>query len=284
MIEQKDIRRVISGMPLLSAGAARLLKLIVAPEHEMAQVIEVVRTDPVLTARLLRVANSPVIGPIAPIASIDRAVSYLGERMVMSLALAASASTVLNQTLAGYEGEGGELWRHSLFAAFSAQEIMRLAGARSEADIAFTAGLLHDIGKAVVSDFLRGTSGQAVARIEKGEIASYLAAEQEALGLDHAEAGFELAASWQLPAPLPQLIRCHHQPEQAELALQPLAYSVHLGDILAMMAGAATGSDAMQYRLHCGYTQYFDLSPDCLGEIMLAAEEEFRQAITAGGD
>jgi putative nucleotidyltransferase with HDIG domain len=250
----------------------------VNPDHEMADVVQVVKFDSVLTARLLRIANSPVFGLLTAVNSIDRAVAYLGERMVVSVALADSVSKMLNKPLKGYEGGQGVLWRHDLFAAFAAREVSRYAKTSIEGDLAYTGGLLHDIGKAIISDFLEGTAEKVTAGIDSGKNSDYLAAEQDILGLDHAEVGYELALNWQLPEPLPQLIRQHHHPRMVDEKLRPLAYAVHLGDMIAMMGGCGTGSDAMQYKLDSGYDDYFDLSADRLAGIMVAAQDEFQKA------
>jgi putative nucleotidyltransferase with HDIG domain len=274
----EKIKRAVQEAPLLSVNASRLLQTMVDPGHELLDVVQIVKLDSVLTARLLRIVNSPVFDLMNPVTSIDRAIGYLGERMVVSVAMADSVSKMLNKPLDGYEGRAGDLWRHDLFSALAAREVSRFSKIGIEGDLAYTAGLLHDIGKAIISDFLKGTTEEATSRIDKGENVDYLVAEQEIVGLDHAEVGYQLAKSWDLPEPLPQLIRYHHKPSRVEEGLRPLAYAVHLGDIVAMMGGCSTGSDAMQYQLDNNYTHYFELSADSLASIMLSAQDEFQKA------
>ncbi len=278
MTEQDKIRQAIQETPLLSPHASKLLQIVVDPDHELADVVQVVKHDSILTARLLRIVNSPVFGLLNPVSSVDRAVAYLGERMVVSVAMADSVNKLLNKPLEGYEGSKGALWRHDLFTAFAAREIAGISPGKFDADVAFTAGLLHDIGKSIISDFLQGSSKSAVEGIEKGDIPNYLAAEKELLGLDHTIVGYELAMNWNLPEPLPQLILHHHFPQEIDTDLQPLTYAVHLGDVLAMMGGYGTGSDAMQYQLASGYTEFFDFSSDSLATVMLAAQDEYLKA------
>jgi putative nucleotidyltransferase with HDIG domain len=277
-VDTDKIRRAIQGAPLLSTNASRLMQVMVAPDHTMADVVQIVKLDSVLTARLLRIVNSPVFDLLTPAKSVDRAVGYLGERIVVSVAMADSVAKMLNSPLTGYESRPGDLWRHDLFSAFAAREVAGYAKGKIDRDLAYTGGLLHDIGKAIISDFLLGTAERATTGIDRGEKNDYLAAEQEILGLDHTEVGYELARKWNLPDPLPQLIRHHHQPRAVDDDMRPLAYAVHLGDIIAMMAGYATGSDALQYQLDSSYEEYFILSCDGLGEIMLTVSEEFQQA------
>lgn len=272
------IKRAIQEAPLLSPNASQLLQITVDPEHSLVDVVKIVKFDSVLTARLLRVVNSAAFKTLYPITSIERAVAYLGERMVVGVAIADNAAKLFAKPLTGYEGEKGDLWRHDLFAAFAAREVARFAKSDLGVDLAFTGGLLHDIGKAIISDYLKGTSQEAVAGIEKGEVNDYLAAEQNELGLDHTVVGYELAQVWQLPTPLQQAILHHHDPDAADEELRPFVYAVHLGDVIAMMGGYGTGSDSMQYQLKSNYTEYFDLSADNLASIMLIAQEEFNRA------
>jgi putative nucleotidyltransferase with HDIG domain len=272
------IRRAVNEAPLLSVNASRLMQIMVDPDHELVDVVALVKLDSILTARLLRIVNSPVFGMLKAVSSVDRAVAYLGVQTVVSVALADSVSKMMNQQLKGYESRQGDLWRHDLFTALAARQVSHFAKDSIDGDLAYTGGLLHDIGKAIISGFLEGTADKATEGIDSGKSADYLAAEQEVLGLDHAEVGYELALAWQLPDPLPQLIRHHHRPGMVDEKYRSAAYAVHLGDIVAMMSGCGTGSDSMQYKLDNGYNDYFVLSSDQLASVMVLAQDEFQKA------
>jgi len=273
-----SMRKAIDEVPLLSPSASQLLQVNADPHCELEDVIAIVRYDAALTARVLKVVNSAAFGLVHPVESVDRAVSFLGGWMVVSIAVADSAARLFQKPLTGYEGERESLWRHDLFAAFAAREMARHGRTPVPAQTAFTAGLLHDIGKAIVSDFLRGTSGRVLNDISEGKMSDYLAAERQLLGAHHAEVGFELARSWGFPEVLQQAILLHHQPELADAEIRPLVYAVHLGDIVAMMGGCGTGSDSMQHHLATGYADCFDLCPQALEQVMLVAQMEFTKA------
>lgn len=275
--QKESIKKAILETPLLSPSTARLLELIAQPEYELDDVIRIVKHDAPLTARLLKVVNSAGMGLMQPIASLDRAVSYLGCRLVVSLALSQSTGDLFERPLAGYESGHGDLWRHDLFCAMASRAVARHSRSQVGPDLAFTCGLLHDIGKVVLSAFLLGTPGQAVTAISQGQCASYLQAESQRLGLDHAQVGFELARYWQLPEMLQQAIRHHHHPAAAAAAHRPMVYAVHLGDMLAMMGGQGTGSDSLLYPLDQGYTDFFELSNQDLACILLDVSDEFRK-------
>ncbi len=272
------IRNVIDNTPLLSPSAARLLQVNADPESGVDDIIAIVRHDAALTARVLRVVNSAAFGLVHPVDTVARAVSYLGGWMVVSIAIGDSAGRLFQRPLDGYEGERGSLWRHDLFCAFAAREVALFARQPLSPETAFTAGLLHDIGKAVVSDFLKGTATPALTEIGEGRAADYLAAERQILGVDHAEIGCELARAWGLPEPLQKTILHHHQPQAAEEAIRPLVFAVHLGDMIAMMGGYGTGSDSLQYQLAPEYAEFFQLSPESLEQTLLAAQRLFTKA------
>lgn len=275
--QHAEIARAIQAAPLLSPIANQLLQVTARADHEMKEIIDLVKCDSLLTARLLRVVNSAAMGLVHQISSVDHAVSYLGERLVVGIAIAECTNEFFGKPLEGYEGESGQLWRHELFTAIASRAVARHARAPLPADLAFTAGLLHDIGKAILSEFLRGTSNELVADITQGNTTDYLTGEQERVGLDHSEVGFELSQHWKLPESLRQVIRHHHHPDAADIALRPLVYAVHLGDILAMMGGHGTGSDSMKYHLQQGYTDHFTISKDELALLLLECNEEFRK-------
>ncbi len=276
---QQEIRKI----SLLSPNTTRLMGINADPDHSLKDVIDLVKFDVTLTARILRIVNSAAFCPLVPITSIDRAVAHLGEKMVVGIAIAEGCRKKFNQPLEGYESEAGELWEHDLFAAFAAKEVSKYAKNALESDLAFTAGLLHDIGKLVLSKLLEKTSQKALSALTSGEAVDYLAAEKLVSGAEHSEVGFELASYWQLPAQIIAAIRFHHNPSQASEELQPLTYAVHLGDIIAMMSGYSTGNDSLQYNLDNRYEEFFDISAAELTKIISDAESAFRPALESFG-
>ncbi len=275
--QHTEIARAIEAAPLLSSVASQLLQITAQADHELQDVIALVKCDSIITARLLKVVNSAAMGLQHQINTVEHAVSYLGERMVVSLAVAECTSELFAKPLEGYEGESGQLWKHELFTAIASRAVARHAKGDLTPDLAFTAGLLHDIGKAILSEFLRGTSRSMLADIVQGNTSDYLTAEQSRVGLDHTTVGFELAKHWKLPEMLQQVILHHHHPEEADASARALTYAVHLGDILAMMSGNGTGSDSMQYHLKQDYAEYFNISKDELALLLLESTEEFNK-------
>jgi len=267
-----DILAAICEIPLLSPSASRLLQIASEEDYDINEIIDVVKCDSALTARLLKTVNSVAYGLVHQVTSIDRAVSYLGERLVAGIALEGSAKTLFNKELEGYEGPAGELWEHDLRTAVAAREIARHCQTDLSKDLAFTAGILHAIGKAVLSDFLHDSAAGLLTDIDSHDVKDYLEGERSILGMDHTEAGFELAKAWELPESLQMAIRYHHTPQQAPEEYRPLVYAVHLGCIIAMMSGGHS-SDALQYHLDKHYTDYFNITNEHIAMALLEVNE-----------
>jgi putative nucleotidyltransferase with HDIG domain len=276
-ITHEELQKIVQTVPMLSASANRLLQLATQPDHDLIEIIKLVKTDANLTARVLKVVNSAAFSLVSRVTSIDRAVSYLGERIVVGLALGDCAGKVFNKDLAGYESNGGSLWKHDLRTAIAAREVVVESGVDISPELAFTAGLLHDIGKALISDYLQGSVPDAVAMVSAEDNIGYLSAEENLVGFDHTLAGYELAKAWELPDELTEAIRHHHEPQNAAEEFRPLVYAVHLGDNIAMLGGFGTGSDSMRYKLDSNYKDYIKISPKTLSKIMLAVDMEFEK-------
>jgi putative nucleotidyltransferase with HDIG domain len=153
--------------------------------------------------------------------------------------------------------------------------------------VAFTAGLLHDIGKSIMSHYLDGMTHNISERIDRGEVVDYLTAEREAFGIGHPGIGREMARAWGLPTVLEHVIGEHHRPSEAAPEYRSLVFAVHIGDIMAMMAGAATGADAMSYVLDAHWVDYYDMSQEQFEKMFLVVEQEFektRQAVFGAAD
>jgi len=275
----KEVLAAVQRIPLLSIAAARILELTARADHTLADVMAVARNDAALTARLLKIVNSPVYGLLEPATSLERAISYLGENLVVSLVLEDTIGSYMNKPLQGYGSGSGDLWKHDLRTAIAAKEIALLNRDRCPPDVAFTGGLLHDIGKTILSEFLKERYQEILDELARKEVKDYVGGERELIGIDHARVGYELARNWGLPEVMQMVIRHHHEPSLAPEDLKTVVYAVHLGDIIAMMGGYGTGTDNLFYRLDQRYTDYLVVGPDQMGMLMLSVEEKFNETV-----
>lgn len=280
-----DIIKKVAETPTLSESATLLINLMSKPGHNTGDVARVIECDALLTAKVIEVANSSAFSPLQPITSISRAVSHMGDKIVVGIAVASCAKAVYDKDLDGYESKRGELWEHSLMTAIASREVAKASKGKVSRELAYTGGLLHDIGKSVISEFLGGATRMIVDRIDSGRNSDYLEAERAILRTDHCNIGAKLAKHWKLPSPLQAVIKHHHKPALAEPGDVPLAYVVHLGDMLAMMSGSGTGADSMMYHIDKGYEEYIKISADDWAAIMASTVEEFnatKDAISGG--
>ena len=260
------IDSIISGikeMPMLSAVATRLLQIAGDDNHSIQDIVKIVENDTFLTTRVLRVVNSAAFSPIEPINTMDKAILLLGEKMIMGIAIGSCSAMVFKKALDGYEAAAGSLWEHSLRTALASREVAFFAKKEVSANLAFTAGLLHDIGKSVISEFLKGSTAKMVAMCDEGKAQDFLEAEQKMTGTDHTEVGYQLACHWRIPETIAMTIKYHHHPERAEEAYRDLVYIVHIGDVLSMMGGVGTGADCLSYKINEKYTcNFYSLNQD----------------------
>ena len=270
----RELARRVEELPTLPPVALKLLAILKDEENSLRDAAKVVQNDAAITARLLRVANSAAFSRGKPITSVFRAVMHLGMRMVAGITIGSCASSLIRQPLRGYEAEIGELWDHSLRAATASREFAFFATTSVPADLAFTAGLLHDIGKSVISEFLAEKAGR-IRELQAAGGATYVEIERAVTGTDHAAVGFAVAEHWGLPDPLLQAIRWHHEPMEGDEESRPLIYSVHLGDLIAQLGGSGTGADTLAYRIDENYQKYLQISEHDLSRLLINVETEF---------
>ncbi|MFO7653631.1 MAG: HDOD domain-containing protein [Candidatus Krumholzibacteriia bacterium] len=190
----------------LPTTVLRLLTVLRDPDVSAHDVRSIIEPDPAMTSNLLKLANSAYFGQRRRIRTVQEALVMLGNRATATLAFATSMTPILRRDLEPYGIGRNEFWRHSLLAAAAAAYAVRERGRYTQAGVAFTAGLIHDIGKLLVS-----TGGGHRGRRALPDLTGADAAlERELLGFDHAAAGTALAEQWGLPAELVEPIRRHH--------------------------------------------------------------------------
>lgn len=243
---RQEILASLGAMPKLPAAVTRVLALVNDPDSSVTDVMSAVETDPGLTAETLRIANSAYFAGPRRIGSLKEAGVLLGLNRVMQLVLAAAVFPIGARPVPGYDLEQGALVDGMLAVAVGT-EILARELKRIPPSHAFTAGLLHDIGKLAM--------GNVVARC-KAEIRdcamvegiSYEEAERLILGMDRAEAGAALLLSWQLPENVVTAVRWHLQPEQ--VTEEPFVVDlVHVSRLLATQCGIGLGHDGLQFKL-----------------------------------
>ena len=198
-------------MPAFPASVQQVISLTSDINSSPRELVRVIDHDPVLTMKILKVANSAYFGLSRKIVSINHAVVYLGLNTVKHVALAIAAiGSLPKENDAQFDME--EFLEHSLTTAVVTRGLARLQGVQEiEAANFFVAGLLHDIGKVVFAQFRPKKFHQALTRARDEQQPLYLM-EEEVIGHHHAEVGAFLCESWSFPPDLVNAIRCHHVP------------------------------------------------------------------------
>jgi HD-like signal output (HDOD) protein len=226
--ELQEAMSRVTEMSSLPEITTRIVEVVEDPRATAHDMHDIVRTDPALAAKILRVVKSAFYGLPSQVASLDRAILLLGLSAVKNLALAASLSRLFNADALSDQFAARDLWRHSVAVAVCSR-LLSGAGKCLQADEGFVAGLVHDMGLVVAQQLfpakLRTVAGRCY-----DEPQDFCAVEQSVIGADHQAFGAALATKWRFPALLCQAMAFHHDPGQAAPALQKVATLVYVAD------------------------------------------------------
>ena len=246
-VSLENILEAVNDVPALPQIVLRVMQLTEDPESTAQDIHKILDQDQAMTARVLRLANSAYYGFARRIATVSDAVVLLGFKTIRGIVLAAAVSDLLQKKYEGYALEEGELWRHSQACAIAARLIARHCRF-TNLDLAYTAGLLHDIGKVILNRYMKEAYHEVVELVTSQEI-PFMDAEDRILGFNHAMVGARLAERWSLPAQLVESIEKHHQPGHASED-QKLTAIVHLADAVCLSMGIGLGVDGLLYPVY----------------------------------
>jgi HD-like signal output (HDOD) protein len=242
----EDVLAKVEVLPPMPAVAVKLINAAGDPDVDLGLVASLIERDPAMTANLLRLCNSPFYGLRAEVASVRQATSLLGLRKLVQIALTLLSSRYLSPPQKGYQLASGELWRSSVTSALGA-ELLAQEVKYPNPSKAYTAGLLQDVGKIVLADFVDDALPRIRILVEEEEL-SWEEAEERAIGMPHPEVGGILLERWGFPSSLIEAVRTHHNPSAATED-PALARISHVADALTMTLGMGLGADGMAYAL-----------------------------------
>ena len=241
------------------------------PDVNSKQLVKVVEIEPAIVTRVLKIANSAYYGASKRVASVHHASTMLGYETLRDVVTLAGVSNLLNHSLRGYRLEANDAWRHSMAVAAGSRIIAHKKFPALEND-AFTAGLLHDTGKLILDQYVYDHREDFDTAMQNGQ-KSFLGAEREIFGFDHAEIASEFCQKWNIPPRLAVAIQLHHGPSASEE--NPLAYILHAADTLAMQNNLGSGSDSHLYKPEEGTMEFLGLSERDQAQLM----EEMADAV-----
>jgi putative nucleotidyltransferase with HDIG domain len=209
--------------------ALKIIRMLQREEYGLREIAHEVRRDQVLAGQVLRACNAAYLATKEDITSIDQALLLLGGRLVGALALSSVMATWFDSVPGGYSMSRGGLYHHAVSTAIVSEQLAAITGAVPR-DLAYTAGLVHDIGKVLLDQYVVSARPLFYREVIVGG-AELLDVERTVLGVSHEEAGSRLAELWSFPAALRDVIAHHTHPVQAEVD-RTLAYLVYLADLL----------------------------------------------------
>jgi putative nucleotidyltransferase with HDIG domain len=223
----------VKNLPTLPTALEEVSRLVEDPNSSTEQIARVIAYDQVLSAKVLKMVNSPIYGFPGRISSVQHALVLLGFNVIRGLIISTSVFDDMNKTMVG-------LWDHSVGCALACGEVARVLGFKDPEEYA-VAGLLHDLGKVVTAVQLPQAK-KALDVLVRTEDITYLEAEKRVLGFGHDRVNLWLGRHWNLPPNICEAIAYHHKPLSAQNYTQ-FACVVHVGNFLTRVFEYGNGGD-----------------------------------------
>jgi putative nucleotidyltransferase with HDIG domain len=271
------VARIISELDTLkpvSHVATRLMQLIEDPDTSGADLAAVIQYDPSMTANVLRLCNSVAMGGVRKVTDVKQAVNLLGIEKLISLVILADSAQNFRSGQSGYDLGYGELWRYSVSAAIIARELAEKKDAK-DVSLVFTSALIKDIGKVILHTYISEAFDQIRDQMFRAG-KSFLEAEKQVLGIDHAELGALAMEKWGFDPQMVDIIRHHHNPLESDsqgLAL-PIVY---MADCICMMIGQGVGADGLAYRYYKETVDRLHMTAMDMQQIIVRFQEQYAQ-------
>ncbi|MCK4633065.1 MAG: HDOD domain-containing protein [candidate division Zixibacteria bacterium] len=220
-----QIVAAVGDLPAAPAVMSSAMKLTSNTESKIADISKVLSSDQSISAKAMKLANSPFYGRKRQVKTLEEAILVLGFDEVRSIIMAASAQKMFASD--DPDGPESKLWRHSFGTAVAARQIARWLGHPDEGEV-YVAGLLHDIGKLVLLQNLKDRYMEVVTQVE-AETGSFRILEQQALHFNHCDVASMLLSKWSFPSDLVQALTSHHRPPTFRAGTTaPIAHVVSL--------------------------------------------------------
>jgi len=237
MMERAEILvGAVDDLPTIPIVATKVLQLLDNPDVSVEEVADLMLSDQVMTARVMKLINSPVYKPAQEITSLKRALVYLGLRHVRELALTTSVINAFDGTSGALELNAfGE---HSFGVGMVSKIIAQKVGYQ-DLEKAYIAGIIHDLGEVFLSNFLRDPFLEVLEYIKLHPV-KLVDAEAKLLGTTHCQIGLCMARKWNFPDAYCDVIAYHHNPGEA--TVDPILCAiVNLSDLFCTVRGLNYG-------------------------------------------
>jgi HD-like signal output (HDOD) protein len=235
-------------LPSIPDVAARVIAMVNNPNSSFASIAEEISRDQAITASVLKLCNSAYFSRGKEILSVERASVTLGTKELKDIVFIAATKSILDKEIIGYDLARGDLWKHGLAVAVLSKQIAVLKKKNDIADVVFTGSIIHDVGKTVLALYVQSAFKEIISLVESRQI-TFQSAEKEIMGFDHQEIGEKILMKWNFPQLLKDIVRFHHEPENAPNESRLLVSIVHIANILCLMGGIGVGSDGLYHQI-----------------------------------
>jgi putative nucleotidyltransferase with HDIG domain len=242
----EQIIHSIDGLRPMPGNVTRLLKEIDNPNVSISNLAGLVSLDQALTAQVLQASNSASLGYAGTCSTLYDAIMHIGLGRLKSTIFTSNVADMMKRHLTGYKLGDGELWHHSLVTAVASEWLAQTLR-YSNSEEAYIAGLLHDIGKLFLDQFVLREYSKIVEYMEHHDLQLWQM-EEKLIGIDHARVGGLMAEHWNFPVPLVDAIRFHHMPSFARIN-QRLPALVNLANYFAGDF-QASGAGLFSFQMH----------------------------------
>ncbi|NPV05754.1 MAG: HDOD domain-containing protein [Syntrophaceae bacterium] len=270
----KRILQSIRALPPFPATVRKVMALAGDPDSSHTELAAVIRLDQAITANVLRICNSAFFGLRRPVDNVGDAILHMGKKNVLRAVMAAGLSRYF-RTARGYDVGGRDLWEHAVAVALMSQICAARISIPDDPRL-FTAGVLHDIGKMVMGEFVH-EAWQRIRALREGQGYSFLEAEEEVLGVNHAALGGEIALMWKFPDEILKAIAFHHRPDQLASG-DTVPWVVYLSNQACHVMGIGVGTDALAYRAVGDVAGRFGIKQRDLEDMMARLHHSMREA------
>ena len=226
---REEINRAIQTLKPIPQVALKILRLVGKDDYDIDEIAEEVRKDQVISAKTLQLCNSAMFSMRQKVDTLDHALLLIGQHQLIKLVISASVKRLFDPGTQGYSLCKGGLYHHALGTAIIAEKLAQRTG-KAQPGVAYTAGLLHDIGKVVLDQYITPAYPLFYRNVAEKHL-SFQEAEKRILGIDHTEVGRELAEKWGFPDSLVSAI-CHHHVPENDPQHRILSHVLYLADLL----------------------------------------------------
>lgn len=272
-----DALSKVGDIATLPEVTIKIIQIVEDPKSTARDLHDIIKNDPALSVKVLKVVNSAFYGLPGQVASVDRAIILLGLSAVKNIAIAASIARLFKGGRISQDFSASDLWRHSVAVAVAAHAIAKLSPFPVMADEVFVGGMIHDIGTLVQRQVYAEQFSEVVQRcVNRG--VDFLACEREIIGADHQAFGVGLTTKWKFPRHLRASVGFHHNPEALSAELRNMAMLIRIADVLCCNEKigfylTATGNIVTEEMLDT-----ISVTPAQLEDVRLSLPEQLEEA------